>query len=116
MARYIIDIQDATLEAGIVASFRAHNDELPAVVDGAPNPAILADAAAYVQWLLENAAASYVVQFKILEKAEVGIVADVLDLAVQAGIPGAIEARAIVDEHDPRKPTAASAAAIAKDK
>ena len=68
MADYTITIDDADV-AGLTWALERYNASLPAEVDDPDkpgskiaNPALLADEAAYVQHVMENAAQSYLVQ------------------------------------------------------
>lgn len=60
--RYIIDLNDAS-EHGITAAREAFNSSLPATVDDAPNPALLATNADYVAYVLGSAAESWCRQY-----------------------------------------------------
>lgn len=60
--RYIIDLNDAS-EYGITAAREAFNSSLPATVDDAPNPALLATNADYVAYVLGSAAESWCRQY-----------------------------------------------------
>lgn len=60
--RYTIDLNDAS-EYGITAAREAFNSSLPATVDDAPNPALLATNADYVAYVLGSAVESWCRQY-----------------------------------------------------
>ena len=68
MAAYTITIPDAA-DVGITKAREAYNASLPAEIDGAPNPDLKADNAAYVQWVMGNAAKSYCIQYNVTTAA-----------------------------------------------
>jgi len=69
--RFPIDITDPAKLAGITAARAAYNDGLPdQLVDGkpvTPKPGTLATDQEYVQYIVDNAAASYVLAFMTTE-------------------------------------------------